>query len=329
MSPRKGRFSLILIAMRLLEEQFLPTTPLWLNFWAHALIGLGLLWGSERLGKLLTTYRNDYQPITSLFPVESSVGFNAVYRVLFTPLSIVGVSIVLYLGKLDWIVVNIWTVSVWFFLLQLFITIVIARWTLVHKVQFFLFHALSIATSFFLYDTLISKGLSRLLPDETNLRTDLWIIVVLFLYGLFYAIRRNEGTSRRTAYALKRARKFRKKYDHVLQKYPNSEFQDALVAVMIYEDFNRPFVMRQIENLTHAHTRTIMQVSGVDNDEQGIIMTAEAMKPYFAAYESIPASTPWERRDLLRSMFNTHNPDAAEYADRVMELFDDVRRDKA
>lgn len=100
------------------------------------------------------------------------------------------------------------------------------------------------------------------------------------------------------------------------------------MAVMIYEDFNRPFVMRQIENLTHAHTRTIMQVSGADNDEQGIIMTAEAMKPYFAAYESMTASAPWERNDMLRSMLKTHNPDTTEYSYRVMELFDDIKRDK-
>lgn len=310
--------------MRLVEQ--LPQVEPYENFWAHALIALALLIVSERLGRLLIAYRDDYQPITSLFQVESSVGFNAVYRVLFTPLCIVGVSILLYLLNLSWVVVNIWTVSVWFAALQAAMIFLGARWALVHKIQFFAFHALSIAISYFLYEVLIKNGLSRLLPDEANLRTDLWLIVILFLYGLFQAVRRNEDTSKRTRYALKRAKKFRRKYAHVLEKYEPG-FQDVLLSVMIFEDFNRPYVARIWENITSAHTRTIMQVPNVSTDEQGIIATAQVMLPLYEGYKTIPANDPYPKNQAPRAIFRVHNPDAYDYTTRVEELYNDIKRE--
>lgn len=310
--------------MRLAEQ--LPHVELYQNFWAHGLIALGLLFVSERLGKLLVAYRDDYQPISSLFQVESSVGFNALYRVLFTPLCVVGISIVLYLVNLDWVVVNIWAVAVWFAVLQATMILIGARWALVHTIQFFVFHALSVAISYFLYEMLIKNGLSRLLPDEANLRTDLWLIVILFLYGLFQAVRRNGDTSKRTRYALKRAKKFRRKYADVFQKYEPG-LQDILLSVMIFEDFNRPYVARVLENITKAHTRTIMQVPNASTDEDGIIATAKVMMPLYETYKVIPNAEPIPKNQALRAVFGVHNPDAYDYTMRVEELYNDIKRE--
>ena len=260
------------------------------------------------LGRILNQYRSDYQPIASLFNVENSTGFNAVYRISIGPVGIIFSSIVLYLLAQDQLVEGIWTASVWFFIAQAALFAGLARWKLVDKSKFFAFHAVSIALSVYLYDALITKGLDHLLPDETNLRTDMWLLLAVFIYGIFRLIPGSERKfgNRKDAYVTARAEKFRKKFYADLRPFDRF-IQDAIVAVMIYEDFNRPKVVRLVEKMIGARTQNIMQTSNSRSDSESIATTGMKMSESLTA-QPLPPTTGSERDDAIRKMLGMHNP---------------------
>lgn len=300
----------------------LPNVPIYENTWAHAVLGLLILVVSGRLGRLLSTYRSDYQPIASLFDFERSTGFNAIYRILFAPLSIVVASIVLFLVGGDYYVANIWAASVWFFLLQTLMLIALVRWRLVDKRKYFVFHGMSIALSVYLYFQLIQKGIDSLLPDEANLRTDLWLIVALFLYGIYRSIPENQRLSdrRKAHYAFSRAKKFQRKYRVELQPYDES-LRRAILAIMVYEDFNRPKLARWLEHMTDARTQSILQLRGVNDDATAITQTAQRLRPFLDKYVELQDKPIYEREQALAAAFSTHNPGDYSYREEVLRIF--------
>ena len=113
----------------------------------------------------------------------------------------------------------------------------------------------------------MSRNKYSLLPDSRGLTTEVWLIVILFLYQLFNRI------ALPGYHAIKRHHKFiRARYESMARRFGqivDSRVQDnplkALVyAIMIYEDFNRPKLVRVVERLAApfglAKTLGIMQV---------------------------------------------------------------------
>lgn len=201
-----------------------------------------------------------------------------------------------------------------------------SRWRLLDKTKYFTFHALSIVVSYFVYATLVRHGLAHLLPDEGGLRTEVWLIIILFLYGIFREMKGNQEKYRRrqSSWALAHARTFCKRYKDVLSDYPVL-LQEVLLAVMIYEDFNRPKAVRLVERMTNARTQTIMQVQGAETDEDGIRLTAESMRSGYPALVVAMQGDEWEFYEPLQTMINVHNADDPEYSSRVSEIYTDIR----
>jgi hypothetical protein len=292
--------------------------------------GLGalVLGVSMPFGRLLLQYRDDYQPIASLFNVENRVGFNTVYRVAIAPLCIVLLSIAFYWLQLPSLIEGLWTVAVWLAIWQLVLLLSIRRWALTNKLQFLILHAVSIAISYYLYTSLIVKGVDHLLPDEANLRTDLWILIVAFCYGVL----RNKSfkpavpSDRKMAYIAARARTFRKRFKRQLDAYSDI-LQDALVALMIYEDFNRPMLVRWIEDLTRAETRGILQTRNFESDSKSVQTVAEEMSRLWEV-QPIQSGPDFYDRQGMESTFRRHNPEDHTYGEQVLKIFDQLREDR-
>lgn len=295
-----------------------------LSFLIHILISITILYMSMSLGKILMSYVSGYQPLAGLFDSENgNIGFNAIYRILFTPVAIVGVAVVAYSIKWDKLVNHLWLISIYVFILQLILISVLSRWRLINKVKLFVFQGMAIAISYYIYTAAISKGLPSLLPDEESLRTEMWLIISLFLYGVLKNMSDNvNGTVfRKKNYIQARAAKFRKKYRYVLNNY-DEIMSDMLIAIMIYEDFNRPKIARGLEKIKASQTRHIMQYHGAKNDEDSIKFTAISILPSYEAFRDGAFNNDWERRNSLLGIFRLHNPEDPNYADRVSEIYD-------
>ncbi len=296
-----------------------------LIFVAHIVSALIILLMAMSLGRLMLSYYEDYQPITSLFQAENSSGFNAIYRIIIAPVAIIFISIIFYLLKLDSYVKDIWLVAAYYFVLQLSLIVVLGRWKLANKLKFFTFHIVSIFLSFFLYNAIISKGLTFILPDEANLRTDLWLIVIAFLYGVFRNIPENHQVfkNRKDKYLISKLRYFRQKYRFTLDNY-DSKKSEILLAIMIYENFNRPKIIRLIEFMTFSKTRFIMQVEGAKDDKDSIKITEASISHAYDTYINSTGNE-WKKQDLLMRVFAIHNPHDSNYPYRVFEIYEKIK----
>lgn len=298
-----------------------------INLLIHVLISIIILWVSMSLGKILMSYASGYQPLAGLFDSDNgNVGFNTIYRILFTPVAIVIVAIIAYSLKWDSLVNYIWLISVYVLILQALLITVIGRWKLVDKNKFFIFHFISITISYYIYVAAISKGIAFLLPDQQSVRTEMWIIIALFLYGVLKNIHENPEriTFRKNNYIKAKARHFRKKYAHIFNDYDDA-LAEILVAIMIYENFNRPLIARGLEKLTFSKTQYIMQHYGAKSDEESLRLTAEGVRRSYETFAATTFNNEWEKQEALRSIFSMHNPGDYSYSNRVLEIYEVIK----
>ena len=297
------------------------------TFLAHLLLSFAIVWVSTSLGRLMMRYSQEYQPIANLFSSDNSTGFNVIYRILFTPVVIVVASVVAYALNFGFLTKDIWLVAVYVLVLQILLVTIIGRWRLVDKKKFFLLHIISILLAYYIYAEAISKGIQFLLPDLQSVRTELWIIIVLFVYGIFRKIpeKRSAAEDRKNKYLRAKSEQFRKKYKFALDEYEEG-MADVLIAIMIYENFNRPLVARIIEGIVSSKTRYVMQVHGAKSDADSIKKTAEAIQPLYDEYKNMQTDNYWEKDQKLYSVFAAHNYEDSSYSTRVKEIYDVTRR---
>lgn len=137
----------------------------------------------------------------------------------------------------------------------------------------------SIILSFWIYSLMEKVG--RFMPDPQSLIDQLWILIVLFLYSVFnkISIPFDGAIKRKEKYITRNFLKFKKQYDAIVSTNCANEFLEATTySIMIYENFNRPAIIRKIESLCckltkKPHTLGIMQVttSSPISDEQSIL----------------------------------------------------------
>src|SRR5258708_7802533 len=94
---------------------------------------------------------------------------------------------------------------------------------------------------------------------------------------------------------------------------------------MIYENYNRPGLIRLLEHATGARTQGIMQAQGVGNDEESIASAAQELQAYYARFQEQSDKDWIVARQHLEAGLRVRNPQDYTYANRVMEIFDFVQ----
>jgi hypothetical protein len=111
---------------------------------------------------------------------------------------------------------------------------------------------------------------------------------------------------------------FRRRFEGALSGL-DAETERGVLAIMIYEDFNRPRLVRWFERRFKRDTVSIMQVKGVPTDYDSVIVTARYLEPQMKEWVESGRETYG-----LNSVFQRHNPDDYTYAQRVVEIFRDL-----
>lgn len=112
------------------------------------------------------------------------------------------------------------------------------------------------------------ESVEQILPSPRSLLDQLWILIIMFLYSVLnnLQIGRKGTVKRKNDYIQTRYLRFKRKYDSFIKDILHNDFYEALTySIMIYEDFNRPIVIRWIEYLRFfitkkPHTLGIMQI---------------------------------------------------------------------
>jgi hypothetical protein len=199
--------------------------------------------------------------------------------------------------------------------------------------------------SYLAYDKIIYRK-ENILPDFGSLANELWIIIFLFLFQTLNQVRlSSERTvARKQNYLQTRLQKFKSKYGGIINDLvENEKLKSIVYAIMIYEDFNRPKVVRFLEYgsfywhsffLTKKlHTLGLMQVmtSEAISDRESVRLGAEKIVGKYnelvdhaqkridemgEEFEELHSHHEWS---ITRNIIADYNPDD-NYVNEVMSL---------
>jgi hypothetical protein len=124
--------------------------------------------------------------------------------------------------------------------------------------------------------------IGTLLPDFQEIKNEIWLLIIIFLYqvgnshrtatmqsdfqprGLEYL---PELIPRKRRYILRNFYKYKEKYSFIIDPIIKENFQVGILiySILIFENFNRPYLIRKLENLKFTITKKsgtfgIMQV---------------------------------------------------------------------
>lgn len=224
-----------------------------------------------------------YKPLSFFAQPDEAPAFNFVFRALSPVVYIILVAAILYSVHLDWLVLNIYLVTVYYAALRLLFNFAQGQLELIDWKVRIPCWVLSILVSWIVYEHII-KTKQHLLPDLDKIADELWIGILFFLYSAFNSIQGSTipADKRLSQYVSANYEALRRDYDTVIRRKTDDQRIQALIySIMIYENFNRPKFRRLLENIGFrfgkCKTLGIMQVTtGVlINDLQSVKLGAD------------------------------------------------------
>lgn len=256
----------------------------------HLALGLALVLVMDYVGS--KSIRVGYVNFSKIMSSDA-VGFNVVLRVLTPPIFLAASSATLYWLRLGGLVKNIWLSALYYWIVFLLINIVLNRFELMDTRLYVGVAAASVATTYYFYNTVYAKGLDFILPGGQAAMFQFWVVAAVYAYTLLQKVKPTEpSVDSRKDVILRRCNVFRNKYDRLLndQFRQDAVLQDLLFAFMIFEDFQRPIVVRALERLLaragRARTTGIMQVESDRDlsDDESVMEAQDLISSLYADY---------------------------------------------
>jgi len=302
----------------------------------HIILGVGLFFLINWIGKY--SYSIGYMEISIFVKTEEAPALNFLIRVLTPIVYIIIISTGLYYFGLDKFVWNIYLVNIYYILFRLIFNLATNRGLLLNWYRQFLYWTAIVVISYFTYEKLI-KVKANILPDFTTVANELWIIILIFIFFLVNNLRFSQEPTqkRKDNYLKSRYHYFKRFYGQLIKDLTNNEILESIVyAIIIYEDFNRPKIVRQIENLKFKltkkpHTLGVMQVrsdkliSDLESVKLGTEKIVNAYKRYLE--NSTQRSSDyfeWNARNYIINDYNagiSYNEEVNELADIIKNTF--------
>ena len=245
----------------------------------HTTLGILLFFIINWIGR--HSYSIGYMQISMFLKREESPAFNLLFRIISPIVYLFLISALLYKLNLDRFVYNIYLVSLYYLTFRLLFNLATNRAILMNWIRQSLYWIALLSISYYSYIEIISNK-TNLLPNFADFSNELWIIILIFIFHTLNNIRTSDKYTikRKDKYLRNRYNLFRIKYHPIIEKTISNDNLQALVyAVMIYEDFNRPKIVRFIENVSFRltkkrHSLGLMQVQTEEfiNDMQSVTL---------------------------------------------------------
>jgi hypothetical protein len=230
----------------------------------------------------------------------TNLGYNLFYRILSPVVFISIVTIALYALGLPQLTKDVWLISIYYFGYNFIVLLVTKKFELVNKLLYFTIVVSSILLSYWIYVTTLQYGLSNILPDSGGLRTEFWLIIIIYFYSLLnnFTPDYSVENERKKRFLLKRYSGLNKNYFRLLSPtFKNDKFLKTIFfSIMITEDVNRPPIFRLFERLLFftgmIKTTGIMQVTSnkMLTDKESIILAEKIIlnsyKKHFNTHDS-------------------------------------------
>ncbi|MES2427782.1 MAG: hypothetical protein V4560_12465 [Bacteroidota bacterium] len=261
-------------------------------FTVHLVFAVLLFFIINWIGK--HSYSLGYTEVTLFVKNEDAPASNFFIRVVTPIVYLIIISSVLYSIGADHFVYNIFFVNIYYLFFRLFFGLLTGRSRLINWYRQILYWTAITVISYVAYIKLISVK-KNILPDFASLANELWIIILVFIFHVFNKIRisQSRNVERKDNYIYHEYIHFKELYGDLITTETKHQTLEAVVyAILIYENFNRPAIIRIIENLSFRitkkpHTLGVMQVlsSKIISDKESIKLGSKKVFNAFLKFE--------------------------------------------
>lgn len=220
-----------------------------------------------------------YVQLSVLAKTDEAPAYNFILRTLSPTVYILILSIALYSLNYDQVVMNIWLVVVYYFVFRVAYNCIMGRYLLMNWKMVIFQGVVAIPVSYLVYKHIILVK-QNLFPELNAIGNELWLITMLFLYATFNNIQTSgeKSRQRKSRYIAHEYKKYNVLFSNLIEKSISNKILEALVyAIMIYEAFGRPKIVRIVERLVKAKTLGVMQVAADKriSDEESVVIAIE------------------------------------------------------
>lgn len=191
-----------------------------------------------------------YMKLSVIEKTDNAPAFNLIFRIISPLVYIIIVSTIFYSIGLDTFVKNIYWVNIIYFMFRIFYNVARGRALLLNwSMQIFHFLLVTLL-SIVIYENFI-KIKKNLLPDFSTISNELWLVIIFFI---FHTLNRIDTSSRGTKkrkqrYAINKFNRINRLYGHLIMRaFKDKPTRTMTYAIIIFEDFNRPKIVRIAEN---------------------------------------------------------------------------------
>lgn len=224
-------------------------------------------------------------------------------------------------------------IILYYWLIRAITIIIMGHARLLNWSIFFVYFGVSMGLSLWIY-SLVEK-VDKLLPDPRSLLDQLWILIIIFIYGIFnnLEISQKGSIKRKNKYINNKYHILKQRYGSIISYHCSNEFYEATTyAIMIYEDFNRPVIVRWIEYMhffitKRPHTLGIMQVRTKKyiSNEKSIIMGINIIKNATLKYKKENNPDSDSPNDAVSQIAGIYNCNNEVYKSEVGEIFTTIK----
>lgn len=274
-----------------------------------------------------------YMQLDIVIQDDTAPAFNFLFKVLAPIVFIVLCAVGFEFVNLKQFNKNIYFITIFYWIFRVLWVLCTSRGKLTNWFEQIVYWVISIGLSIWIYSLI--ESVEQILPSPRALLDQLWILIIIFLYSILNKLQiSREGTiKRKNNYILSRYKTFKKKYDTIIKGFFHNDFYEALTySIMIYEDFNRPIIVRWIEYISFwitrkPHTLGIMQVTTdkyIDDNEsikqsmQKIIFDSKNIMEHYCGSPSPDINY------IALLIANKYNPGDYKYASEIRDIFKQI-----
>lgn len=234
------------------------------NTFIQIAVAIALFFTINWLGE--RTSNMGYQSISLFESRNESIALNFIIRTFSPTVTMIVISAILisYFDKSY--TSNIYLISVYYFFIRLSYILLFGKFYLVRWSKVIFQSLVGVIIAFWAYKELVVPG-KPLIPDMTTIGNELWVVIAVFIYTAVNGIETSSAPSarRKNRYIAIRYDEFRKLYGALIyDKFPNKLIELTIFSIMIYEDYNRPKLVRFFERTVFSHiskSTGLMQIS--------------------------------------------------------------------
>lgn len=312
---------------------FFLTNP-WAIHIVHLAFAILLFFVMNWIGKHSLTL--GYMQLSVVFREDTAPAFNFVFKIIGPVVYLILCAVLFQTIKIDSLIDKCYFIVIYYWAFRLIWNIVYNRLRLTDWIQLIVYWTSSIGLALWIYSNI--KEVNKILPDGKGLIDQMWILIIAFLYSLFnnLQIGQYRTIKRKDNYIRSRYMEFKDEYNDIIHPFFGNTFYEALTySIMIYEDFNRPPVIRALENafslITHRQlTLGVMQVKTdryIDNKESvrlALKKIARDNNTYIR--EQNDSGNDIYVYDLISSIANKYNGGSHGYSNEIIDIFNYINK---